>query len=59
MLRERGRIADALALEDIARVNALTFDNYPEVANLFFWMNPKDNQPLQRRASRVVRTAAD
>ena len=59
LLRERGRIADALALEDIARVNALTFDNYPEVANLFFWMNPKDNQPLQRRASRVVRTAAD
>ena len=59
LLRGRGRIADALALEDIARVNALTFDNYPEVANLFFWMNPKDNQPLQRRASRVVRTAAD
>ena len=59
LARERGRVTDALALEATARMNALTFDNYPEVANLFFWMNPKDNQPMQRRASRVVRTAAD
>jgi predicted Zn-dependent protease len=59
LLRERGRVAEAEQKEEIARVNALTFDNYPEVANLFFWMNPKDAQPLQRRTSRVVRTAAD
>lgn len=59
LMRERGRVAEAVALEEIARTNALTFDNYPEVANLFFWMNPKDRQPMQRRASRVVRTAAD
>lgn len=59
LMRERGRVAEAVALEEIARTNSLTFDNYPEVANLFFWMNPKDRQPMQRRASRVVRTAAD
>ena len=55
LLRDRGRTAEAEEKEAIARVNALTFDNYPEVANLFFWMNHKDNQPLVRRASRVAR----
>ena len=59
LTRERGRVAEADALEAIARVNALTFDNYPEVANLFFWMNPTDNQPLQRRASGIARAAAE
>jgi len=55
LLRERGRTAEAEEKEEIARVNALSFDNYPEVANLFFWMNHMDDQPLVRRASRVAR----
>ncbi len=42
---------------EIARINALTFENYPEVANLYFWMSPRDNQPLVRRieAPRLTR----
>jgi hypothetical protein len=59
LTRERGRVAEADALEAIATVNALTFDNYPEVATLFFWMSPTDNQPLQRRASGIARAADD
>jgi hypothetical protein len=57
LLAERGRPVEAAAKAAIAQTNALTFDNYPEVANLFFWMNPKDRQPLVRRASRGVRIA--
>lgn len=55
LLTERGRTAEAEEKAAIARTNALTFDNYPEVANLFFWMNAKDNQPLARRISRLAR----
>ena len=49
LLRERGDTVRAAEKAEIARVNALTFENYPEVANLYFWMSPRDNQPLQRR----------
>jgi len=49
LLRERGDEQAAAEKEDIARVNALTFENYPEIANLYFWMSPRDNQPLVRR----------
>ena len=49
LLRERGDEQAAAEKEKIARVNALTFENYPEIANLYFWMSPRDNQPLVRR----------
>ncbi len=49
LLRERGDEQAAVEKEKIARVNALTFENYPEIANLYFWMSPRDNQPLVRR----------
>jgi len=49
LLRERGDEQAAAEKEKIARVNALTFENYPEIANLYFWMSPRDNHPLVRR----------
>lgn len=49
LLRERGDEQAAAEKEKIAHVNALTFENYPEIANLYFWMSPRDNQPLVRR----------
>ncbi len=49
LLLERGRTAEAAEKAAIARANALTFENYPEVATLYFWMTPRDNQPLVRR----------
>lgn len=49
LLRERGDEQTAAEKEEIARVNALTFENYPEIATLYFWMSPRDNQPLVRR----------
>ena len=49
LLRERGDTVRAAEKAENARINALTFENYPEVANLYFWMNPQDKQPLVRR----------
>jgi len=49
LLRERGDTVRAAEKAEVARLNALTFENYPEVANLYFWMSPRDNQPLVRR----------
>ena len=49
LLRERGDEQAAVEKEKIARVNALTFENYPEIASLYFWMSPRHNQPLVRR----------
>lgn len=36
LLRERGDEQAAVEKEKIARVNALTFENYPEIASLYF-----------------------
>ncbi len=57
LLLERGDAVGAAEKAEIARINALTFENYPEVANLYFWMSPRDNQPLVRRieAPRLTR----
>jgi Flp pilus assembly protein TadD len=49
LLRERGDTVRAAEKAENARINALTFENYSEVANLYFWMNPQNNQPLVRR----------
>lgn len=49
LLQERGDTVRAAEKAETARVNALTFENYPEVANLYFWMSPQDNRPLVRR----------
>ena len=49
LLRERGDTVRAAEKAEVARLNALTFENYPEVANLYFWMSPRDNKPLVRR----------
>ena len=57
LLTERGRTAEAAEKMAIARTNSLTFDNYPEVANLFFWMSETDGQPLRRRATRITALA--
>ncbi len=34
-----------------ARQNTLYFENYPEVALLYFWLTEQDKEPLQRRSS--------
>ena len=34
-----------------ARQNTLYFENYPEVALLYFWLTEQDKEPLQRRTS--------
>lgn len=49
LLRERGHMLRAAEKAEIARANSLTFENFPEVASLYFWMSPRDNQPLVRR----------
>jgi membrane protein required for beta-lactamase induction len=49
LLRARGDTAGAAEKSEIARINALTFENYPEVAGLYFWMSPRTNDPLVRR----------
>jgi tetratricopeptide (TPR) repeat protein len=49
LLLERGDTVRAAEKAEKARVNALTFENYSEVANLYFWMSPQNNQPLVRR----------
>lgn len=56
LLRERGRTAEAAEKMEFARTNSTTFENYPEVASLFFWMSPMNNQPLQRRSREIVST---
>ena len=50
LLHERGDAAEAGKKAEIARINALTFENFPEVATLYFWMSPRNNEPLLRRS---------
>lgn len=55
MLDELGRPADAAEKRRIGRQNQATFDNYAEIALLYFWLNKNDNQPLRLRKSGLVR----
>jgi len=57
LLLERGDAVGAARKAELARLNSLTFENYPEVANLYFWMSPGDNRPMVRRtdAQRLTR----
>jgi len=49
MLRQAGRTAEADRMVRQARQNAGYFENYPEMALLYFWLTEQGDQPLQRR----------
>jgi predicted Zn-dependent protease len=49
LLAERGNMPGAAAMAAAARANSATFQNYPEVAGLYFWMSPRNSQPLTPR----------
>jgi len=49
MLTERGRIEEAAEKRRLAVANMPFFENYPEVAMLYFHLSPRNRQPLTRR----------
>ena len=49
MLSSIGQTEEGAKLTRQAEVNMSLFENYPEVAQLYFWMTVEDNVPLQRR----------
>lgn len=49
MLRELGRTAESEEKHRIGAQNLEWFEQYPEVATLYFWLTEKDNVPLARR----------
>ncbi len=53
MLTELGRPEEGAAKARLGAENMQAFENYPEVALLYFWLTEKDNVPLQRRARSV------
>jgi tetratricopeptide (TPR) repeat protein len=49
LLRELGREAEADEKARIGAANEPFFENFPEVAMLYFWLDPHDQVPLRRR----------
>ena len=49
MLTEMGRLSEGRDKLRRGAENLAEFENYPEVALLYFWMTEKDNVPLERR----------
>ena len=49
LLEEAGRPEAAAEKRALARAHPPTFENYPEVALLYFQLSARDNQPLRRR----------
>lgn len=49
MLTEIGRAEDGRKRTRQGEANQAGFENYAEVATLYFWLTEKDNVPLQRR----------
>ena len=53
MLRKSGRPAEAARKFDLARQNSLYFENFPEMALLYFWLTEQGQEPLERRLGMV------
>ncbi len=53
MLRKSGRPAEAERKMFQARQNSEFFENYPEMALLYFWLTEEGTQPLDRRTSQA------
>lgn len=53
MLRKAGRPAEAAEKFDMARQNSIHFENFPEMALLYFWLTEKGQVPLERRLGMV------
>lgn len=49
MLNSIGRTEEGAQKIRQGEINMAYFENYPEVAQLYFWMTVEDNVPLQRR----------
>lgn len=49
MLNSIGRTEEGAQKIRQGEINLAYFENYPEVAQLYFWMTVEDNVPLQRR----------
>ena len=49
MLTEIGRTEEGAKKTRQGEINLTYFENYPEVAQLYFWLTVEDNVPLQRR----------
>lgn len=49
MLRKAGRPAAAGLKLALARQNSINFENFPEMALLYFWLTEEGTQPLDRR----------
>ncbi len=52
MLTEIGRTEEGAKKTRQGEINLTYFENYPEVAQLYFWLTVEDNVPLQRRPRR-------
>lgn len=53
MLRKAGRDDEADRKFELARQNSVYFENFPEMALLYFWLTEEGDQPLARRLSVV------
>ncbi len=53
MLRKSGRAAEAAEKFEMARANSIYFENFPEMALLYFWLTEQGQQPLERRLGMV------
>lgn len=53
MLKKSARPAEAERKIVQARQNSMYFENYPEMALLYFWLTEAGNQPLQRRTTQA------
>ena len=53
MLRKSGRPAEAERKMFQERQNSEFFENYPEMALLYFWLTEAGTQPLARRTSQA------
>lgn len=53
MLRKSARPAEADRKLVQARQNSMYFENFPEMALLYFWLTEAGTQPLQRRTSQA------
>ncbi len=49
MLTETGRVEEGQKRILQGEANESSFENYAEVATLYFWLTEKDNEPLRRR----------
>lgn len=53
MLRKSGRQAEADQKYNMARQNAKFFENFPEMALMYFWLTEQGQEPLERRLGLV------